>query len=129
MGRFAGRLGAGQRDHALHRGGAQRRLAGLAGRIPQQAVDAGPGKAPLPAPHRRPADAGAPGDIGDRQPLGGVEDDSRPGHVLLGAIAIGDDRLETGTILSRDQRTDFLSHGGSISPSRPFVNPLNASVH
>jgi hypothetical protein len=49
--------------------------------------------------------------------------------VLLGAVAIGDDRLETGTILSRNQRTDILSQGGSISPSRPVVNPLNVSVH
>ena len=45
------------------------------------------------------------------------------------AVAIGDDRLETGTILSRNQQTDILSHGGRTSPSRPFVIPLNASVH
>ena len=30
--------------------------------------------------------------------------------MLLGAVAIGDDRLQTSTIFSRDQATDDLSH-------------------
>ena len=68
VGGLAGRLGAGQRDHPVHGGVAQGRLAGLAGGIAQQAVDPGLGEAPLPAPDRRPADPGAPGDLGDAQP-------------------------------------------------------------
>ena len=115
VGRLAGRLGAGQRDHPMHGGVAQRRLAGLAGGIAQQAVDPGLGEPPLPAPHRRPADPGAPGDLGDVQPVGRAQDDPSPRHVLLGAVAIGDDRLQTSTILGRDQRTDDLSHAPSIA--------------
>ena len=64
MGRLAGRLGAGQRDHPVHGGVGQRRLARLAGRVAQQAVDPGFGEALLPAPHRRPADPGAPRHLG-----------------------------------------------------------------
>ena len=48
-----------------------------------------------PTPARRATSATA-------QPLGRAEHDPRPRHVLLGAVAIGHDRLETSTILSRD---------------------------
>jgi hypothetical protein len=75
----------------------------------QQAVDPGFGKAPLPPPDRRPADPGAAGDLRDAQPLGRAQDDPSPRHVLLGAVAIADDRLQTSTILGRDQRTDDLN--------------------
>ena len=50
-------------------------LAGLAGLVAQQAVDALLGVALLPAPDRRAADAGAPGDFQNREPLGGEQDD------------------------------------------------------
>jgi hypothetical protein len=129
VGRLAGWLGAGQRDHALGHGGAQRRLAGLAGGIAQQTVDAGGGEALLPAPHRGPADAGASGDLSDAQPLSRVEDDPSPRHVLLSAIAIGHDRLEPSTIVSGNQGAKDLSHGPNM-PHRPvFVNLLFVSVH
>ena len=107
----------------------RRRLAGLAGLVAQQALDPGLGEPPLPAPDRRPADPGAPGDLGDVQPVGRAEDDPSPRHVLLGAVAIGDDRLQTSTILSRDQRTHDLSHAPSIAHPLCSVNPLFASVH
>jgi hypothetical protein len=71
---------------------------GLVAGIAQQAGDAGLGKAPLPAPDRRAADPGAPGDLGDAQPLGRIQDDPRPRHVLLGPVAIGHDRLQTSAI-------------------------------
>ena len=45
---------------------------------------------------------------------GGVEDDPRPQHVLVGAVAIGDDRLETSTIFTGDQGADILSHPPSM---------------
>ena len=110
------------RDHALGHGGAQRRLAGLAGGIAQQAVDAGRDEALLPAPHRGPADPGAPGDTGGGQPLGRAEDDPSARDMLLRAVAIGDDRLETSTILSRDQGTYLLSHRRSMSQPHRLVN-------
>ena len=102
------------------RGGAKRRLAGLARGIAQQAVDPGLGEALAASatpPAGRPRRAGR---LGDRQPLGRAEDDPSPRHVLLGAVAIGDDRLQTSTILSRHQGTDVLSH----APSMPHLAPL-----
>jgi hypothetical protein len=66
--------------------------------------------------------------MGDWQPLGRTEDDPRPRDIFLGAVAIDDDRLETSTILSRDQGTDLLSHGGNLPRSQAAVNSVNASV-
>ena len=127
--RLAGRLGAGERYDPMHGLIAQRRLAGLAGGIAQQTVDPGLGEPPLPAPDRRSADPGAPRDLGDIQSVGRAQDDPSPRDVLLGAVAIGDDRRQTSTVLSRDQRTYDLSHEPSIAHPLAFVNPLFASVH
>ena len=77
---------------------AQGRLAGLAGRLVQKALDARFGKASLPASHRRPADPGAPRDLGEAQPLG------------------------------RDQRTGDLSHGPIIAHPPALMNLVLASV-
>jgi Domain of unknown function (DUF4062) len=129
VGRFPGRLGTGQRHDPVHGLIAQGRLAGLAGGIAQQAIDPGFGEPPLPAPDRRPADAGAPADRGHVQPVGRAENDPSPRHVLLSAVAIGDDRLQTSTIFSRDQGTDCLSHGPSMTHLLGPVNPLFASAH
>jgi hypothetical protein len=128
VGRFAGRLGAGEGDDALHGLIAQRRFAGLAGGVAQQSFDPGLGEA-LPAPDCRASDPGAFGDRRDVQSIGRAEDDPSPRHMLLGAVAIGDDRLEQSAILSRDQRTHCLSHAPSIAHPFPFVSHLNASVH
>jgi hypothetical protein len=65
VGRFAGRLGAGQRNDPAHGRLAQGRLARLTGGIAQQAIDARLGKPSLPAPHRRAPDPGPSGDLGD----------------------------------------------------------------
>ena len=127
--RFAGWLGAGQRHHAADQIGAQRRLAGLAGGIALQAIDPGLGEPPLPALGGGPTDPGAPGDLGDAQPVGRAQDDPSPRDVLLGAVAIGDDRLQTSTILSRDHRADGLSHEPTIAHLPALANRLFASVH
>ena len=76
-----------------------------------------------------PAEEGTLGDGGYGRQRGRAEEDPSPRDVLLGAVAIGDDRLETSTILSRDQGTDLLSHRGSMPRSHRLVNPLNASMH
>jgi hypothetical protein len=86
------------------------------------------GEALLPAPHCRPADPGAFGHRRDAPSIGRAEDDPSPRHMLLGAVAIGDDRLEPSTIFSRDQRTHCLSRAPSIAYPLRLVNPLNASV-
>ena len=93
------------------------------------AVDLGFGEATLPAPDRRPAEPGTPADLCNAQPVGRAQDDPSPCHMLLGAVAIGHDRLQTSTILSRDHRTHDLSHRPSIAHSATLVNPLFASVH
>ena len=98
-------------------GAANGALPGLRVASRKQAVDPRLGEPPLPAPDRRPADPGAPGDLGDAQPVGRAQDDPSPRHVLLGAVAIGDDRLQTSTILGRDHRTDDLSHAPGIATS------------
>ena len=61
----------------------QRRLAGLAGLVAQQPVDAGLDEALLPAPDRRPADPARRATSATLQPLGRVQDDPRPRDVLL----------------------------------------------
>ena len=86
------------------------RLAGLAGLVAQQAVDPRFGEALLPAPHRRPAGPGPPGHLRDLEPVGRVQDDPRPRHMLLRPVAIGQDRRQPLTILSRDKGTDRLCH-------------------
>jgi hypothetical protein len=78
------------------------------------------------APDRRPADSGAPGDLGDRQLLSRMENDPSPRPMLLGAV--GDDRLQTSTILGRDHRADYLSHAASMAHLAALVNRLFASV-
>ncbi len=49
--------------------------------------------------------------------------------MLLGAVAIGDDRLETSAILGKDQRADILSHEPSVAHLAQDVNPLFVSLH
>jgi hypothetical protein len=95
--------GSAERHDPLYRLIAEWRLAGLAGGIAQQSIDPSLGKALLPKPHRRPAHPGAFGDRSDAQPIGRAEDDPSPRRMLLGAVAIGDDRLQTSTIFSRNQ--------------------------
>jgi hypothetical protein len=46
----------------------------------------------------------------DVQPVGRAEDHPSPRHMLLSAVAIGDDRFEPSTIFSQHQRTYCLSH-------------------
>ena len=57
MGRLMRRLAAGQRHHPRRGFRGNRRLAGLAGLFAKQTFNPALGKALLPAPHGRPADA------------------------------------------------------------------------
>ncbi len=49
--------------------------------------------------------------------------------MLLGAVAVGDDRLETGAILGRDEGADILGHPHNLARTPPPVNLPYASVH
>jgi hypothetical protein len=120
MGCLAGRLGAGQPDHPVHQGLTQRRLARLAGRVAQQALDPGFGEAALPTPDRRPAHVRAPGDLGNRQPRRRSQDDPSPRHMLLRTVSIGYDRLQTSAIRSRNPRADKMSHAPACHNPAPL---------
>jgi len=67
-----------------------RRLARRPGLVAQQAIDAFFAIALLPAPDRRPADAGAPRDLENRKGLRRKENDARALHMLQRAAAVGD---------------------------------------
>src|SRR5271165_7158108 len=73
MGRGARRLGAGQFKNSGDDLGRERRAAGLASLVAQQAVDAFLAKALLSAPDGRVTDADSARDFQDRKPIGGVE--------------------------------------------------------
>jgi hypothetical protein len=120
---------AGQRHHAPHGRLWCRRLAGLSGLVVHQPVDAGLGEALLPAPDRRPAEPGSPGDLGHVQPLGGVQDDADPRHMLLRPVAIGQDRRQALAIRGREKRANRLCHAQIMAQPNGRVNPPYASLH
>jgi hypothetical protein len=49
--------------------------------------------------------------------------------VLVGAVAIGDDRLEPSTIVTEDEGADMLSHPRRMPHPPAIVNPAIVSVH
>jgi hypothetical protein len=58
-----------------------------------------------------------------------VEHDPRPQHMLVGAVAVGDDRLEPSTILTKDGGADILGHAPSMPHPFPAVNLQNVTMH
>ncbi len=106
--------------------GSPARLARL---VTQQTVKALLGIALLPAPHRRAADAAAPGNIKDRQAIGGMKNDPRPLHMLLRPVAIDDDRRQVRTLFGGEKDADSLSHVFSMARFAKSVNLMSASVH
>ena len=102
MGRLMRRFGASQRHQLGRLIGRDRRLAGLAGFVAQQALNARFGEAPLPAPHRRPAAADALGNPLCRPAIGRGEHDARPLHVFLPLVAVA-------TIASNRSRSTALT--------------------
>jgi hypothetical protein len=71
----------------------------------------------------------SPGGLGDGEPVGRAEHDPGSGHVLLGAVAVGDHRLEAGAILGRDEGADIPGHRRTLAQAPPPVNLPYASVH
>ena len=129
VGRSLGRLAAGQRQHLGDRCGRQRRTAGLACLVPQQALYALLGEALLPTPHSRSADAALPGDFENRQPVGREQDDPGPLDMLLRTIAIVEDCIEPHPIIGAKENVDALSHARKITQHANLVNPPFASLH
>ena len=129
VGDLTRRLAAGQRDQSLNIGVRHGRLAGLSAAFTKKTVDARLGKPPLPAPDRWPADTGKPGNLGDVQPSGRMQNDPSTGDMFLRSVTIDDDRFQAITILRRDQRAHSLRHVDGIAYTTNNVNPMNASVH
>jgi hypothetical protein len=130
------RLGAGQR-HDLRRGFRRdRRLAGLAGLVAQQSVDPALGKALLPPPHRRTADAYALRHLLRRVPICRGEDNLRPLDVFARPIAIHRNRCQLLALRGTQYHTYLLCHGpcppnATARMAQPdgFMNLLNESEH
>jgi hypothetical protein len=83
----------------------------------------------LPAPHRRPANAGAPGHLRHRQPLRRQQHDPCSLHVLMAVVAIPDNRLEPGPIVVAHDHRNLLCHPRSLAQAPTAVNPLSQSMH
>ena len=135
IGRLVRRCRASQRHHPRRGFRRERRLAGLAGFVVKQTLNPGLGKALLPAPHRRPADADALRHPLHRSPIRRGEHDARPLDVLARSVAVGHDHRQLLALRSIDNHTDRLSHGlfpptwPSVAYPTAPVNPLNGSEH
>jgi hypothetical protein len=108
--RLLGRVTERQLDHPLDGRGRERRDAGLAGLVMQEAGHALAHEALLPAPHARLRHAGAAHHLVGPEALGRGEDDHRSPGVLLGAVAVGHDRLQAGLVGDADVEVDVRAH-------------------
>ena len=108
VGRLVRRFGAGQRHHPRRGFRRDRRLAGLAGLVAQQTLNPALGKALLPAPHRRPADADALRHPLRRVPIRRGEHDARPLDVLARPVAVGRDRRQLLALRGAQNHTYLL---------------------
>ncbi len=129
VGRFTGRLGHGEVEHALYGIRGHRQFAGRSGFVAQEPIHALVHEAFLPAP-----------DIGLRQPrasnnlvgpdaVGRRQDHLGAGDVLLSAIAISDDPLEATKIIRRNGDADPCSHPARIEQIASNGNPLIETIH
>src|SRR6202022_641114 len=84
--------------------------AGAARLIPQEPVHAFQHEALLPAPNTGLVLAGPALDAGRPDTVGGQQGDPGPPNMLLRAIAICHDRLETSTVGSINRDGDSLAH-------------------
>jgi len=117
MGRLMRRFGAGQRHQLGRFIRRDWRFAGFAGLVAQQTLHSRFGKALLPAPHYRPADADALGNPLRRTPIGAGEHDARSLHVFLPLVAVSYDRFQRFPVHRADDHTGSLSHEPSVAHS------------
>jgi hypothetical protein len=125
----AGRLRAGQFENSGDELRVERSAARLAGLVAQQAVDAFLGITLLPAPDHRTADAGAPGDLQNREPLGGKQHDLCALDMFERTRAIGSDRVQSLAVFVPKDDADSLGHQPRLARRAAFMNPMSASVH
>ena len=126
---FAGRLAAGQRYHFERHLLGQPRLARWPGSILEQSRHTILSEPLLPAPDRRPAHADRLGNRRDQPTLRRQQHDLCPLHVFVPPISIGDDRLQTSTIITAKQNAHCLCHGKGIAQLSFNVNLSIDSEH
>jgi hypothetical protein len=111
---------------ALHRGEAgaddPSREAGGAGLVAEKPIDPFFHKACLPPPDRRLADSGCAQDSGCTQPIGGPQNDPGTPDVLLGAVAIIEDRPKALAINRAEVDGDACTHHTTLH------NQLNVEI-
>jgi hypothetical protein len=122
VGRFAGRFRARRRQYPGHRFHRQRRLARPAGLVPEQTLHPRFGEAALPAPHRRPADAGAPRHFGNRQSIRRMKHNPRPLNMLQRPAPITDDSGQSRPVLGSYNHTNIRGQDPRFARLTPCVN-------
>ena len=129
MGRFPRWIGGGEINHTLDDGSRSGCLARPAGLIAQE-----PGKplsheAFLPAPDHRLGQPRAADDFGGSTAIPSRQDDLGAGDMLLRAVAITDDGLQSAAILRSYVDDDPCSHAASMNCFAHSGNPLNEAIH
>lgn len=105
-----------------------RRLPGFLVLSCKKPVDVGLGEAPLPAPHRRPANPGLSRHLRHAQPLGRMHHDPGPRRAYLPLAAIGQDRRQKPAILGREKQANRLCHALCIAETHANLKFQYASI-
>ena len=129
VGRLTRWLGHGEIEHALHGISGHRRFAWRAGLVAQEPIHTLMHEAFLPAPDIGFGKPGATNDLVRAETIRCRQNDLGSGDVLLSAIAITDDPLETTAIFKRDGDTDPCSHAGTIGWNLSNGNPVIETIH
>ena len=97
--------------------------------VAQQAVDAFPGKAPLPAPDARLRFAGAAHDLAGACAVGAQQNDTGAPDMFLRGVAVVNDSLQAVPVRRRKCDRDPWSHGPRLARSRRRCeSPMDSSV-
>lgn len=129
MGHFTGSLRAGQGHHPELDLLGQGWPAWRPRSIFQKPGNALLGKPLLPAPHRRPAHANRIGNRGNRPTIRRTQHNPRSLDMLVSSVSIGNDRLQTRTIIAAKQNAHCLCHANSLAASARQVNLMFVSDH
>jgi hypothetical protein len=124
VGRLAGRLALGQRDDPRGHLRSERRDARGAGLVAQQAGDTLRGEALLPAPHAGLRLARPAHDRVGAEAIGAEQHDPGPPDVLLGGVAVRDQRLQTATLGGCHTHGDSRAHRPDSHAASPNGIPL-----
>jgi len=122
-----------ERDDTFDHTGVQRRSAGLASLVPQQPVHAFLHKALLPAPDAGLRLASSPHDLVGAEPFGRKQNDLRPPHMLLGCIAILQQRRQAAPLRRSNRDGNPFAHAPDSHAQAQLGIPLriqmSGSIH